>query len=665
MRASQMSLPVTAHPGVRNPDPRTRPLMQRAVPVVLWAIVFLLFAINFAPLNDQYGRISPARQIARYGQQPFRDFFDPGYYLTEYSSAALQRVLGDNLLGEMLLDASFIATGVLLVFLLSRRMSRSTAAGLVAALFALITMPRLYDYDKVLFYPLGVMLCWRYLERHDARSLLLLAAGIVAAGLYRYDNGVFIGIAALAAIVVESRRDWWIAARRSVQLIVVSLVLALPALFVIGVNSGLADTVNQLVTYARREGARTRISHPPAVRLLPLIGVQSLPPGTVTIAVRWAPDVDDTSRAALERRFALHNGVRDQRRESRTWSYDLTDSSPDNVRRLIADARVEDTNGIDRSTATVPSEPLLIRLRRRVPLLNVLPFPALADFENASAFLYYVFMLIPGVAVLTTLFTRRQPVAGVADGAVGAALIVLCALLDVFILRSPVSARIGGMAGPFAVLGIWVAVRLRSALRTATGSATVRGAAYVAGLIAVLVLLVIAEALEAATHWAGELYGRATSARTFVTQVRHAAASPPSFEFLPTGALGPVINYVQACTRPDDRLFATWFVPELYFFAQRGFAGRMVVVFGHHWSEPPNQRRIVAQLEAESVPIVVSESEHHADFMDAYPIVGAYLNQRYRLAGRIHSGVYTYLLFVDRTRTPTRMDPSRSLPCFR
>src|SRR5690242_16004944 len=140
IRASQMPLPVTAHPGVRNVHSSTRPLLHRLAPAVLWAIVFLLFAINFAPLNDQYGRISPARQIARYGAQPFRDYFDPGYYLTEYSSAALQRLLGDNLVGEMLLDASFIATGVLLVFLLSRRMSRSTAVGLVAALFAVITL---------------------------------------------------------------------------------------------------------------------------------------------------------------------------------------------------------------------------------------------------------------------------------------------------------------------------------------------------------------------------------------------------------------------------------------------------------------------------------------------------------------------------------------------
>ena len=660
-----MPLPVTAHPGVRNVHSSTRPLLHRLAPAVLWAIVFLLFAINFAPLNDQYGRISPARQIARYGAQPFRDYFDPGYYLTEYSSAALQRLLGDNLVGEMLLDASFIATGVLLVFLLSRRMSRSTAVGLVAALFAVITLPRLYDYDKVLFYPLGVALCWRYLERHDAQSLFFLSAGIVVAGLYRYDNGLFIGMAALAAIVVESRRNWQTAARRCVQLVAVSVVLVLPAVLAVAMNGGVADAFNQMVTYARREGARTRISSPPAVTLLPMLARQPLAPRTVSVAVRWAPDVDDRTRNALEQRFGLHDSVRDPRPESRTWSYRLADSSPGNVRRLIADPRVEDTNGIDRSTRTVPSEPLFTRLRRAIPLFNLQPFPALSDSDNASAFLYYVFVLLPVAAALTALFVWGRSATSAADGAIVAALIVLCVLLDLFILRSPVSARIGGMAGPFAVLGTWIAVRLRAALRRNTNSGPMRFLRYAVAVVCVIALLFTADALEAATHWGGELYSRVASAPAIVTQVRLAAASPPPFDFLPTGALGPVVNYVHACTNDDDRVFATWFVPELYFFAQRGFAGRMVVAFGQHWSEPPNQRRIVDELEAESVPIVVSESEHHADFMDAYPIVAAYLNQRYRLAGRIHSGGFTYLLLVDRTRTPVRTDPSGSLPCFR
>ena len=76
--------------------------------------------------NDQFGRISPGWQLARFGDVPFRDFLDPGYFLTELTTAALQRLLGEQLLGEMLLDAVFIATGAVLVLRLSYQASRST-----------------------------------------------------------------------------------------------------------------------------------------------------------------------------------------------------------------------------------------------------------------------------------------------------------------------------------------------------------------------------------------------------------------------------------------------------------------------------------------------------------------------------------------------------------
>lgn len=53
----------------------------------------------------------------------------------------------------------------------------------------------------------------------------------------------------------------------------------------------------------------------------------------------------------------------------------------------------------------------------------------------------------------------------------------------------------------------------------------------------------------------------------------------------------------RAGTRPDDRVLATWFAPEMSLLAGRGFAGRMVVFFGAQWSEPRYQRQIVERLE--------------------------------------------------------------------
>ena len=80
-------------------------LGQSVVDIGLFVLSFLLHFLVFFPPNDRFERLSRARQIARYGELPFRDFLDPGYFLTLFSSAAAQRLLGDNLLGEALLSS--------------------------------------------------------------------------------------------------------------------------------------------------------------------------------------------------------------------------------------------------------------------------------------------------------------------------------------------------------------------------------------------------------------------------------------------------------------------------------------------------------------------------------------------------------------------------------
>ena len=103
--------------------PGTGSRRVRVIGALLWLGAFWLSLVTFAFTNDHFGRISPARQIAVYGELPFRDYFDPGYFLTELSTAGLMYLFGDNLLGEALLTTSFIATGTLLVFLLAHRLT--------------------------------------------------------------------------------------------------------------------------------------------------------------------------------------------------------------------------------------------------------------------------------------------------------------------------------------------------------------------------------------------------------------------------------------------------------------------------------------------------------------------------------------------------------------
>src|SRR5688500_10544538 len=103
--------------------------MPRIITAVVAALVWLgTFTLHLGFLeiyNDHFDRIARGRQIARYGELPFRDFLDPGYFLTEFASAAVQRIAGDSLLGEMLLSGVFMATGAVVVTLLALRVSQS------------------------------------------------------------------------------------------------------------------------------------------------------------------------------------------------------------------------------------------------------------------------------------------------------------------------------------------------------------------------------------------------------------------------------------------------------------------------------------------------------------------------------------------------------------
>ncbi|HEY7187242.1 MAG TPA: hypothetical protein VH436_11885 [Vicinamibacterales bacterium] len=78
----------------------------------------------------------------------------------------------------------------------------------------------------------------------------------------------------------------------------------------------------------------------------------SLPP--VHVHVRWAPDVSASERNVLEQRFQLTDG---EFLNQRTWSYRIANVRRSNVAAILAERRVEDTDGIDRSALRVTEAP--------------------------------------------------------------------------------------------------------------------------------------------------------------------------------------------------------------------------------------------------------------------------------------------------------------------
>lgn len=519
--------------------------------ILVWLGAFWFSLATLVFLNDHFGRISPARQIAIFGELPFRDYFDPGYFLTELSTAALMRLLGDNLLGEVLLTTTFIATGTLLVFLLARRLTGSIVAALGSAALALALLPRAYDYDKVLCYPLGVMLCWRYVDRPVAARLWACAAGLVVAALFRYDNGVFLGAAMVVTIGVAHAGEWGLAARRFGSLLVAIACLALPLLLLIQFQIGLTDAIDQMITYGRRETARTQLA----------------------------------------------------------------------AQRFVVDS-----------------------------------FTGLASSNNADAFLFHLVRLLPLAGALVLMLDLRSRRASRAQVAQLVGLVTLCVCLNVFILRDPIGARLGGVAGPVAILAVWIAHRAWHAWSPAR-------------LVIVVVLALTVASAFVSADWKGRVRADMIRPSQLVQAIDTWAASPPPFAAIPNRAIEGLARYVRECTAPTDRLLATWFVPDLYFYAQRGFAGRIVALFGSHWSEERFQRRSVEALASQSVPIVITRTGDER-FRENYPLIASYLDDHYSLAGTsdfgdsdIGKGGYSVWTRADRRATETYA--TTPLPCFR
>jgi hypothetical protein len=68
------------------------------------------------------------------------------------------------------------------------------------------------------------------------------------------------------------------------------------------------------------------------------------------IRIRWRSDLQAERRAELERQFGLVNRKPFEDR----FSYDLLDARPGNVRALVDERNIEDTDRVDREGATIP-----------------------------------------------------------------------------------------------------------------------------------------------------------------------------------------------------------------------------------------------------------------------------------------------------------------------
>ena len=142
--------------------------------------------------NDEFGYLARARQIQA-GDVPFRDFNDPGWFLTDYASAGAQWLGGYNLRSQALLTIGMLSIAAVLTFLLAWRAAGSLLAALVAVAIQIALDPRHYNYPKLVLYAAAITAAWAYVDRPTHVRLAALGAIVGIGFLFRHDHLVYLG----------------------------------------------------------------------------------------------------------------------------------------------------------------------------------------------------------------------------------------------------------------------------------------------------------------------------------------------------------------------------------------------------------------------------------------------------------------------------------------
>jgi hypothetical protein len=578
-----------------------------AMTVAVGTFVFRLLDARFH--NEHIELMSGGRQILVYGELPFRDWLDPGRFLSYYLSAAVQLLFGYNMLGEALMASALIGIGAGLTFLLAARASGSVTIGLFVTALSVVIYPRLYNSYKIVLPVLGLYLCWRYADKRDWVGLVLIGVATAIAALTRPDFGLYVGAAALTVLCLVHYRDGVRrgAIRTAAYVASVGLVL-LPFLVYLDLNGGVEAYYRVAYDFGQREKAV----------LTDMFAFS----GPAVVVDTISLELPLLGSIALPGLFEAGN--------ANAWLFYLFSSLPIGA-LVVLGARY----GSGRRMAEMPSE--------GPKILSAIVLSGLA-----------IRVLLPH-ASLSRL------------GDVGPLAAVIGAWLIAQLVGDPIrgwearARAVGGAGGT-----------QRTGLRRGRGAvqwARLAGAALIASITAFSVVTVVYGEFKGDGSFGKPL----TLLRRAPTKLAELTTSPPIEEWSKPDSEGlrAAVRYVRDCTTPKDRVFVTVYRPEMVFYSGRGFAGGVPFMLGDHFSSPETQEQIVRKLDTQRVPIVIAEAKGFAadgEFSKRQPVIRQYLTTRYEVGGATTFGANggeTYLVLVDRSLAPSGSYSPYSLPCYR
>jgi hypothetical protein len=356
--------------------------------------------------------------------------------------------------------------------------------------------------------------------------------------------------------------------------------------------------------------------------------------------VRWSPELSETSIAAEE---SAHGLRRLDAIGPLSWQYEISRWSVDDLRALVTDAAVADTDGIDRQQYRLTNP-------RVVERVDVTYHPEIVfNTANSVAALYYLAWIAPLIALPVALTGAGVPRPVVA---VAALAIVVQLLMDRSMLRDPLTTRVRDVMAPLVVLLAFLCGRV-SPFRSSAGRRIWRTALATACLALALTAAAIAGDLPQRLDdgVSGEPRAPYTTSRTRGGPIN------PGYRHL--------VEYLSACSPERSRFLGLTFAPEVFFYTGHGFAGGHESLVPGFYTSDRDTSLILDRLSREDVPFTMMDSETSARMRTLYPRLMAYVDDRYREVAsfQIAQGKFLYVL-ADARRQPVRSFGDARLPCF-
>jgi len=291
--------------------------------------------------------------------------------------------------------------------------------------------------------------------------------------------------------------------------------------------------------------------------------------------------------------------------------------------------------------------------------------------DHALAWFHYGTVMLPYLAIAVLVRRRwtgrsRDP----AETAVIGALAVLNLIVNQTLIRGSPLTRLADVAAPAMVLGAWLAGQwlVRRAGTGAPGGRLRLKPVAAIGFFAITLWSV--STVGGAGRQIRQLHLKSGPAAAWAQLVRvnRWLHLRPIDAWAPEPATGirALARYVLECTQPTDRLFVTWFAPEIAFYAERGFAGGQVHLLPGWHQSASDQQLTVSRLRRQQVPIVLADAGGDAVFRRRFSIVHDYVYQHYVVAADSDFGGSRIIrVLVERGRTPARVYQPLALPCYR